>query len=153
MCSPTENAMTPEQYQDTLNFTSRLGQALAQYGAPAHRVEDVLTLLTRDLGVVGVFSATPSIIMMEFRGQDRSDVRLERVYDNDIDLTRLLKLDRLFNQVAEQKRTPKEGLIELDRIMSDPPRFGVAPTIASFALTSAVSAPFFGGGPGMPSWP
>ncbi|MAY79572.1 MAG: hypothetical protein CL930_02205 [Deltaproteobacteria bacterium] len=140
--------MTEEQYQDTLNFTSRLGQALARYGAPAHRVEDVLTLLSRDLGVVGVFSATPSIIMMEFRGEDRSDVRLERVYDNDIDLTRLRRLDRLFNQVAGQEKTPKEGLQELDRIMNAPPRFGTMPTIASFALTSAVSAPFFGGGLG-----
>ena len=99
--------MTEEQYQDTLNFTSRLGQALARYGAPAHRVEDVLTLLSRDLGVVGVFSATPSIIMMEFRGEHRSDVRLERVYNNDIDLTRLRRLDRLFNQVADRRRTPR----------------------------------------------
>ena len=138
--------MTEEQYQDTLNFTSRLGQALARYGAPAHRVEDVLTLLSRDLGVVGVFSATPSIIMMEFRGEHRSDVRLERVYNNDIDLTRLRRLDRLFNQVADRRRTPKEALQKLDRIMTDPPRFGTVPTIASFALTSAVSAPFFGGG-------
>jgi len=132
--------------QDTLNFTARLGQALARYGAPAHRVEDVLCLLTRDLGLEGVFSATPSVILMEFRSPDRHDLRIERVHSNEIDLTRLRRLDRLFNQVASKTLSPTEGLAELDRIIAAPPRFGPRLDFIAFGLTSACATPMFGGG-------
>jgi len=137
--------MAPDVYQDTLNFTAKLGQALARYGAPAHRIEDVLRLLTKDLGVNGVFSATPSILLMEFRTETSVDFRIERVHDNKIDLTRLRRLDRLFNEVAEQKVSPLEGLHQLDAIIDAPERFGPRLDVLAFALTSASATPMFGG--------
>ena len=132
--------------QETLDFTARLGQALARYGAPAHRVEDVLCLLTRDLGIEGVFSATPSVLLMEFRRPGGHDIRIERIHKNEIDLTRLRKLDRLFNQVASKNMSPAEGLAALERIITAPPRFGKALDFVAFGLTSACATPLFGGG-------
>ena len=112
--------MAPDVYQDTLDFTSKLGGALATYGAPAHRIEDVLRLLTQDLGVDGTFSATPSILLMEFQGPTGRDLRIERVYTNHIDLTRLRRLDRLFNQVADKRLSPREGSQQLEAIVQAP---------------------------------
>jgi uncharacterized membrane protein YjjP (DUF1212 family) len=68
--------MSTDVYKDTIAVTGRLGAALAQYGAPAHRVEDMLNLLTQDLDIDGVYSATPSILLMEFRTPEGSHVRL-----------------------------------------------------------------------------
>ncbi len=133
--------------QETLDFTARLGQALARYGAPAHRVEDVLCLLTRDLGIEGVFSATPSVLLMEFRSTDRHDIRIERIHTNEIDLTRLRQLDRLFNQVASKAMSPARGLEALEDIISAPPRFGKTLDFIAFGLTSACATPMFGGSP------
>ena len=138
--------MTEALYRDTVNFTAKLGQALARYGAPAHRIEDVLRLLTQDLGVAGIFSATPSILLMEFRGTERSEVRIERVHANEIDLTRLRHLDRLFNDVAEKRVDPAEGLLRIREIVEAPPRFGPILDVIAFALTSAAATPLFGGG-------
>ena len=132
--------------QETLDFTARLGQALARYGAPAHRVEDVLCLLTRDLGFESVFTATPSVLLMEFRSADRHDIRIERIHKNEIDLTRLRQLDRLFNQVARKDLSPAEGLTALEHIIASPPRFGKTADFIAFGLTSACATPMFGGG-------
>lgn len=131
--------------QETLDFTARLGQALSRYGAPAHRVEDVLCLLTRDLGIEGVFSATPSVLLMDIRSTDRHDIRIERIHKNEIDLTRLRQLDQLFNQVASGSMTPSEGLVALDRIIAAPPRFGKTHDFIAYGLTSACATPMFGG--------
>lgn len=131
--------------EETLDFTARLGQALARFGAPAHRVEDVLCILTRDLGIDGVFSATPSVLLMEFRTTDRHDIRIERIHKNEIDLTRLRQLDRLFNQVASTSMSPTQGLAELKRIIEAPPRFGKTLDFIAFGLTSACATPMFGG--------
>jgi uncharacterized membrane protein YjjP (DUF1212 family) len=137
--------MAPDVYQDTLDFTSKLGGALATYGAPAHRIEDVLRLLTQDLGVDGTFSATPSIILMEFQGPTGRDLRIERVYANHIDLTRLRRLDRLFNQVADKRLSPREGSQQLEAIVQAPPRFGPGLDLVAYALTAAAATPMFGG--------
>ena len=138
--------MTDALYRDTLSFTTKLGQALARYGAPAHRIEDVLGLLTQDLGVDGIFSATPSILLMEFRGAEKSEVRMERVHANEIDLTRLRQLDELFNQVAEKSIHPADGLKRLEEIVDAPPSFGPSLDVVAYALTSAAATPLFGGG-------
>ena len=137
--------MAPDVYEDTLHFTSKLGGALASYGAPAHRIEDVLRLLTTDLGVAGVFSATPSTLLMEFQGPNGREVRIERVYANRIDLTRLRKLDSLFNRVADKQLSPKEGSIRLEEIIEAPPRFGPRLDLLAYAFTAAAATPMFGG--------
>jgi uncharacterized membrane protein YjjP (DUF1212 family) len=139
--------MSTDVYKDTIEFTGRLGAALAQYGAPAHRVEDVLNLLTQDLDIDGVYSATPSILLMEFRNPEGSHVRLERVHSNEIDLGRLQRLDQLFNQVADKSISPREGLVVLEHIITAPPRFGPWITTLAFAATSASATPLFGGAP------
>lgn len=138
--------MAPDVLQDTLTFTAKLGSALTRYGAPAHRIEDVLHLLTKDLGVEGVFSATPSLLLMEFKGPNGNEVRIERVYSNDIDLTRLRRLDSLFNQVAAKTISPGDGLKQLDEIITAPPPFRPWMDLLAFAATSASATPMFGGG-------
>jgi uncharacterized membrane protein YjjP (DUF1212 family) len=128
-----------------LDFISKLGQALASYGAPAQRIEDVLQLLSDDLGLKGVFSATPSTVLLEFHDPNRREVRIERVHSNAIDLTRLDQIDTLFNQVAAKHLSPEAGLKRLDEIMLAPPRFGPKLDFVAYALTAAVATPMFGG--------
>jgi len=138
--------MTSTHTTDTLTFTARLGQALARYGAPAHRVEDVLHILTHNLDAKGVFSAGPSLLLMEFWDGQKTEVRMRRIHSNEIDLSRLLALDRLFNQVSDKNMTPSDGLIALEEIIKAPPRFKPWVDCLAFALTGAAATPMFGGG-------
>ena len=127
--------MAPDVLQDTLTFTAKLGSALTRYGAPAHRIEDVLHLLTKDLGVEGVFSATPSLLLMEFKGPNGNEVRIERVYSNDIDLTRLRRLDSLFNQVAAKTISPSWVLCVSGLVFFRPSRAAVNKVVTGTGRT------------------
>jgi uncharacterized membrane protein YjjP (DUF1212 family) len=131
---------------DTQGFLIRLGASLVHYGAPAQRVEQFLEAIGKDLGIIGTFSATPTLVMMDVvQGQDRA-FRLERVRGFTIDLQRLEALDRLANEVARGERTPSEGLQTLETILTGPPRFGPWLSWLSFVVTSGPAAAFFGGG-------
>jgi uncharacterized membrane protein YjjP (DUF1212 family) len=130
----------------SLEFVARLGSALATYGAPAHRLEQVLEILTVDLYVAATISSTPTLLLMDFALPDGNRMRMERIRSNEIDLGRLCLLDELFNEVADHRCTPREGLDRLDQILDQPDPYGPLATCAAFAFTSGAAALLFGGG-------
>lgn len=143
--------MTPkteiDRNQQGIAFVAKLGFALHRYGTPANRLEEVLCGLSKELGLKGDFFSMPSAIFYAFDlPGERGFARLQRIHNHDLDLSKLSQLDRLFNQVVDGKITLLAGAAEVDRIASAPPIYKKWLTCASFGITSAMAATFFGGG-------
>jgi|FLOH01.1.fsa_nt_gi uncharacterized membrane protein YjjP (DUF1212 family) len=143
--------MPPEQEldrnQQAIAFVAKIGAALHHYGTPANRLDDVLIGLSKELGLKGSFFSTPSAIFYSYDlPGERGFARLQRIYSQDLDLSKLSKLDRLFNHVVEGKISLFDGAAEVDGIISSPPPYKKWLTFVSFSLTSAMAATYFHGG-------
>lgn len=143
--------MTPElehdRNQQAIAFVARLGAALQRYGTPANRLDEVLLLLSKELGLKGSFFSTPSAIFYSYDlPGERGFARLQRIYNKDLDLSKLSQLDRLFNEVCDGTISLIEGANRVDKITADPPPYQRWLTFVCFGLTSAMASTFFGGG-------
>jgi uncharacterized membrane protein YjjP (DUF1212 family) len=132
---------------DAVKFILNLGRALHGYGYDAGRLEDVLGLASRQLGVEAQFFSTPTSIMASFGALDRSRTYMIRVVPGDHDLGKLARIDYVVIEVLKGSMTPTDGSAQIDLIAAAPPTYGPWLMVAAFALTSGAVTRFLGGGP------
>jgi uncharacterized membrane protein YjjP (DUF1212 family) len=139
--------MTPSSTtQDRIAFVQRMGKSLHRYGAPAHRLEDVLKAMSNELGLKGNFFTTPSAIMYSYDIPGENGIaRLQRVHNNSMDLHRLSQLDKLFNDFLDTDLAVSAANVQLDEILSEKQRYHPLITLLAFSLTSGGASTFFGG--------
>lgn len=121
-----------------------LGRLLHRYGAPAHRLEAVLTHVAQRLGLRGQFFSTPTELLVSFGEDDRQQTHLLRVEPGEDDLSKLEAVDAV-TRALDDGRSPTSALLELRLIEQAPPRFGVVRVVLCFALVSGTAAHLFGG--------
>lgn len=142
-----EETLAPPPGDDpAVDFTLKLGQALHQYGFPAQRIEEMMTLVIDRLGGEGRFYATPTGIFASFGAVREQRTSLVRVPPGDVDLEKAVLLDELTTEVIRGDIRPEEGASRVERILAMPNRYGPVLTILSFAVASASTARNFGGG-------
>lgn len=147
---PTTSAaagiLDPRQEQ-AIHFVEKLGVALQRYGTPSNRLDEVLQLLSGIYDLQGHFFSTPSAIFYSYDlPQEQGYARLQRVYDHDLDMDKLARLDDLFNRVVDGKVALADGPAAIEAIVQSKPPYPKGLTLAAFTLTSASAAAFFGGG-------
>ncbi|MGB0953274.1 MAG: threonine/serine ThrE exporter family protein [Planctomycetota bacterium] len=137
----------PESRQQGIAFLQKMGEALHCFGTPSNRLDEVLNLLSKELGLEASFFSTPSAIFYAYDLPDeRGFARLQRVYAHELDLSKLAKLDRLFNKVLDGSIPIAEASDRVDAITNAPPPYPKMLTLAAFATTAAAAVGFFGGG-------
>ena len=129
-----------------VNFTVRLAWALHRYGAPAHRLEEVMQLMSDRLGLPGQFFAMPTALLAAFGPWDHQRSFLVRVDPGDVDLHKQVELDAIAEDVALGKLDPNDGLKQIDKTIRRPARYGSKLTVLCFGLASGAASRFFGGG-------
>src|SRR5207244_3334575 len=97
-------------------------------------------------GVHGQFFSTPTALFASFNDGIARRTILERVQPGAVDLERMADLDELLGELAAGALGPRAAAARLDAFDAEPPRYGAALTIASFALASGAAAQFLGGG-------
>ena len=127
-------------------FILRLGQALHQYGTPAHRLEDQLHQVSERFGVEARFFSTPTSIFASFGPPEALQTSLIRVEPGVIDLERLTLLDALALEVIHGRLSPETGAERVELILKAPPRYGRAITLLCWTLAAGAAARLFGGG-------
>lgn len=145
---PPAPQLVPTASPATLDeaFVLALASALHTAGAPAHRLEETLARLAEHLSLEAQFFSTPTGLIIGFGPLTSQRVRLMRVEPGDLDLGRLDRLDALVRRVVAGEVDAPRGLDELERIRRQPVRPGPVGLVVVFALLSATSARFFGGG-------
>ncbi len=132
--------------QENVRFVLQLGAALHRYGTPAHRIEDAMAAVSRQLGITTQVLAMPTGILAAQGEPARGRTSLIRMAPGGMDLARLCEVDKVADNVISMKMTPQEGALELERIHTRPPHYGTTVTLLCWGLASATAALFFGGG-------
>ncbi|PHQ78892.1 MAG: hypothetical protein COB69_09045 [Phycisphaera sp.] len=132
---------------DSAVFITTMAHALGTYGASAHKLEDALVTISERFGLEGQFFSAPTAVFASLKTPTgRPQTTLIRVHPGEVHLERMVQLDEILVDVAEGKVGAAEGTRRIDAALSTPDRYGVPLTIASFSVTSACAARFFGGG-------
>lgn len=125
----------------------KIGEALHRFGTPSNRLDEVLVLLSKELGLEASFFSTPSAIFYAYDlPEERGFAHLQRVYSHDLDLSKLARLDRLFNRVLSGEVPINEAAAKVDEITSAPPPYPRLLSLLAFCTTSAAAVAFFDGG-------
>lgn len=138
--------VTEETPKALREFILSLGSALHRYGAPAHRLEDTMSHVCQRLGMEVRFFSTPTSIFVSFGAPSDLNTSLIRVEPGSMNLECLSRLDALANEVIAGSKTPREGALCVEQILSAPPRYGSFALIACHMLAAAGGARLFGGG-------
>ncbi len=93
----------------------------------------------------GEFFSTPTSIMATFRIGEDTKTTVLRVHSSDVDLTKLIELDRLVGDLGPDVE-PADALARVKAIDEAPVPYRRALTVVSFGFVSASAARFFGGG-------
>lgn len=122
-------------------FIIELGTSLHAYGAPSHRLENLLQETTDALGVDGTFLVTPTTMHFLFREKDADEEfsHIERVQPNALDLNRLAYTHQLVDEVLAKQLSCEQGLTRLAQIKVMPEPY---PRWLVFVAWGVLSASF-----------
>ncbi|WP_317987987.1 threonine/serine exporter family protein [Hyalangium gracile] len=129
-----------------VGFILRLGQALHQYGTPAHRLEEQLRQVSERFGVEARFFSTPTSIFASFGRPEALQTSLIRVEPGEMDLERLTLLDALAQEVIHGRLAPDQGAQRVEFILQSPVRYGRLITLLCWTVAAGAAARLFGGG-------
>ncbi|MBK9035424.1 MAG: threonine/serine exporter family protein [Myxococcales bacterium] len=129
-----------------VRFVLALGRALHRYGTPAHRLEEALAQVCRRLGLRAQIMSTPTSLTIGFGDPAEQRTAMMRVDTGAVDLGKMARLDALADAVLEREIDSEDALHQIEAIEAAPPAWGRLPETATYGLTAASIAVFFGGG-------
>jgi uncharacterized membrane protein YjjP (DUF1212 family) len=136
--------------ESVASYVSELGAQLLHYGCPTYRVEQLVVVVADLAGHdCEVFALPTALHVMVIPREQRSIApvhRLARVRELRTDLGRLVRIDRLFNAVADRALEMDAARAALRALDHEPPLSPAIVLTASVSIASA-SAFAFGGGP------
>lgn len=121
---------------------------LSAAGTPADRVEEALRVCAQELGIKGEFFSMPTALLATFESAEEPQpfTKIVRVRPGPVDLERLADIDRVFNDVADGRLGPADGLARLDEIADRSPRYPELLSPVSTMIIAAAAATILGGG-------
>ena len=133
-------------YQERIALLVDLAIALHYYGTPAHRLEELMTQCAVSLEVEVQFFSTPTAIFFSFGPAVDCQTILRRVEPGDVNLGKLLEVQRILRQVIEGTLHAATACETIEAIRAAPPRWGSWTIALAFAMTTGCAALIFGGG-------
>lgn len=131
--------------RERIRFVIALGRALHRYGTPAHRLEEALAIVCRQLNLDAEVLSTPTFLIVRFGDPAELRTSMMRVGASELDLAKLAQLDALADAVSDRELDPEDGLARIAAIEQAPRVWGKPAETITFALTPASVAVFFGG--------
>ena len=145
--TPVAGVSPPRPEEPRARFLVELARALGTYGTSSNRLEEVVSVCADELGLRAQTFSTPTSVFVSVECEDGLSTYLARVNPGEVNLSKLMLIDRLFNRVIEEKLSPEEGIAEIKRIVQLPGEYSAWMTVASFAIVSSCVSHFLGGGP------
>lgn len=127
-------------------FLLKLGRSLHSLGYSSHRVEEMLMDASERLGIEGQFFTTPTSIFAAFGGVEEQRTYLARVEPGDLHLERLGRVQSVTRDVLEGRMPPRDGVLALEALEREPPRWGNGLRTLAFGIAGGAAALFLGGG-------
>jgi len=130
----------------SIGFVLALGRALHRYGTPAHRLEEALSRVCKQLALEAEVFTTPTAIIMSFGAPTELKTRMMRVEGGELDMSKLAQVDALADAVVEHEVSPEAGMQQLEQIIAQKPPFSRTVSTLVHAVTAGSLVVFFGGG-------
>ena len=127
-------------------FLLRVAELLHAYGTPANRLERVMQVVGRSIGVSASFLSTPTAIIASFREGGEERTHLIRAEPGAVNLGKLVEFDEVMEDVEHGRTGAREATLRLDAIAAAPPRFPLWLTALACGTASAGASVLFGGG-------
>ncbi|KAJ2125959.1 pheromone-regulated protein prm10 [Coemansia sp. RSA 720] len=105
-------------------FIFLVAQAMMQFGAPLHHLEDNLTRISRQLRIAATFTTMPGLVLIsiEDAATFTTETKIIRC-PNGYDMHRLDLTDRVVRMVGKEGMSVEEGTRQLDDILGMGPLF------------------------------
>src|SRR6185436_2129145 len=115
--STTAEKLSPTEFAD---YLLEIGGTLVSYGCPSYRLEEVIRVVAVEEGYTAQAFAIPTGLFLSIAvpGESAPIVRMVRVKEWGTNLDRLVLVDRIFNEVADDRISIAEArrrLVDLDR--------------------------------------
>ena len=123
----------------------RLGETAHRFGCSTPRVEQVMDVVSRRLGLEGRFFAQPTSLFASFGPLGDQRTMLLRFEPGEVDLEKRWRMDATVAELLEGRLDIGAALAELEAIERAPARYGPTAVIVAHALVSASAARFFRG--------
>ncbi|KAF3127610.1 hypothetical protein TWF703_009864 [Orbilia oligospora] len=122
----------------------KLCKALMLYGAPTHRLEEYLKMSARVLDVEGQFLYLPGCMIISFDDSSThtSNMQLVRVTPA-LNLGKLQDVHLVYKQVIHDVIGVEEGMVQLQKLFDQGPRFAVWLQVLVYGAASASVGPLF----------
>lgn len=129
------------------DFILRMGRALMMFGAPTHRLESQLQFTGRILEIDCQAIYLPGVLIITFGDQDtHTSQTLFIKQASALDLDKLNKVHRVYEQVIKDKIGSGEAITELDKIMKSKPLYQFWQSVLIGGLCSVFITPVSFGG-------
>ena len=143
--------MSTAELKAKMKLICNIGQALHEYGTSAHRLEAILSDLSKTLEIKGHFFSTPTYlaISIDSVNTDGAYEQLHqhiRVTPGDVNLFKMQLIDEVAIKIFNKEIAIIEAIHEIKRIRELTPRFSKPLMILAFALTSLALSVIFKGG-------
>ncbi len=124
-----------------------VGATLSAYGNPTHRTESVVRLIAESEGASCDVFAVPTGLWLSVRlPGGLPTVRMARVKEWSVNLDRLAEVDRIFNEVVEDRLSLLDARAAIAQVERRPPPYHPALQSVSHVGASIAAAVFFRGG-------
>ncbi|MFK8012794.1 MAG: threonine/serine exporter ThrE family protein [Marinicellaceae bacterium] len=123
----------------------RMGRAISEAGAPAHRLENSMQVLLDKFKMQGNFFSMPTALFATLGDEDIQRTYMIRTQPNDVDLTKISSLSDVITRLEEDEIDINDAYEEIKIIVEEKPRYKTWHTIFSIGLASASLAGLFQG--------
>jgi uncharacterized membrane protein YjjP (DUF1212 family) len=138
--APTSTQAREPATAEAITFVLQLGRALHTHGLSAHRLEAMLTDVSRQLGLEAQFFSTPTSIMAAFGSGVAQRTHLIRIEPGSTNLGHLAQLDRIARGVMYGEIGPADGSTRIATLLSEPDRWSTGQTLGAFVAVSVAVA-------------
>lgn len=146
--TPSARHKSREQLAD---YLLDMGAALASYGCPSYRLEDVIRAVAEAEGYRAEPFALPTGLFLRVTPKERTHEtvpevhRMTRLSDWGVDLERLTLVDAIFNDVVERRATIEQGRARIREVVTRPAAWSPALVWAATTVSAGAAAVFFRG--------
>lgn len=123
----------------------KIAKAIAEAGAPAHRLESYMQVLLDKFQLDGCFFAMPTAVLASIGEGDLQRSYMVRTESSDINLSTLQRINEVFNALEADEMDIDDALIKIHEITQHPHDFPVGLMVLSFGLVSGGFATLFAG--------
>ena len=143
--NPIPGINSPRPDEPRARFLVELARVLGTYGTSSNRLEEVIAVCADDLGLSAQTFNTPTSVFVSVESDEGCSTYLARVTPGEADLTKLMAIDRVFNDVIENRLSPEEGIAGIKNIVKMAPRYPAWMMVLSFGVVSGCAGHFLGG--------